>query len=462
MKLPPEGARWLVSLRWLACLILLGTIWVSSSLLDVLPHPGPLYVITAVILGYNLLFRLSQRDWAGGEAGVDRNIFMQVTCDLVCLTLLLYFADLPRNPFLFYFTFHMIIAGMYLRGWSPYVVAALASALVGGVMLGEYLEVLPSFPLRYPSDSTPGDRPLDGLYLLGVFAAFASTVWIAIYFTTSIRRYVDRTHAELRQKEKLLGIGQLVAGIAHQIANPLDGLQNCVQRIGERVRNDPQLAEYVQLMVEALQRIERTAKRVQAFARPHGISLQPTDVNAAVEATLQVLGTPHDKKVRIEKELGQVPRVQGDPYTLQEVLFNLCTNALAAMPHGGTLTLRTLALGRADEDQMGSVAIEVSDTGVGIPRLHLEKIFEPFFTTRADRGGTGLGLSLCRMLISEMGGRIEVRSVLGQGTTFTVILNPAETRPTSLGRKSARGESAPRVGATGSRIAERRPTSAAE
>ena len=78
----------------------------------------------------------------------------------------------------------------------------------------------------------------------------------------------------LRQKEKMLGIGQLVAGIAHQIANPLDGVQNCLQTIGERVKNDPHLTEYVQLMAEALERIERTAKRVQAFARPHGIELQ--------------------------------------------------------------------------------------------------------------------------------------------------------------------------------------------
>ena len=166
----------------------------------------------------------------------------------------------------------------------------MATGLVGAVMLLEYLGWIPSFPLRFPSDPGPQDRPLDGLYLLGLFAAFASTLWIAVYFTTSIRRYVDRAHAELRQKEKLLGIGQLVAGIAHQIANPLDGLQNCLQRIGERVKDDPHLAEYVQMMVEALDRIERTAKRVQSFARPRGISLQSTDVNAAVEATLQVLG----------------------------------------------------------------------------------------------------------------------------------------------------------------------------
>ena len=70
----------------------------------------------------------------------------------------------------------------------------------------------------------------------------------------------------------------------------------------------------------------------------------------------------------------------------------------------------------------------MADTGIGIPRVNLEKIFEPFFTTRADSGGTGLGLGLCRMLISEMGGRIEVRSVLGQGTTFTVVLNPVVRR----------------------------------
>jgi signal transduction histidine kinase len=208
----------------------------------------------------------------------------------------------------------------------------------------------------------------------------------------------------------------------------LDGVQNCLRIIGQRVSDDRQLNEYVRMMAEALDRIERTAKRVQAFARPRGIELQTFDVNAAVEATLQVLGPAPRRDVRIVTELADVPPVQGDPYTMQEVLFNLCTNALAAMPKGGTLTLRTIALGRKDEDQMGSVAAEVEDTGVGIPRLELEKIFEPFYTTRADSGGTGLGLGLCRMLISEMGGRITVRSVLGQGTTFTVVLNPAGGR----------------------------------
>jgi signal transduction histidine kinase len=422
MKLPPEGARWLVSLRWLACGAVFFATWLTSAVLGVVADPTPLYWVGCAMLAYNVLFYFVQRDVWAGDGNVDRNIFLQVLFDLIALTLLLYFSGMPQNPFLFYFAFHMIIAGMYLRGSTPYFLATFSTVLVGVVLALLYLQWIPSYPLHFPSEpSTP--PPLDWVELLGVYVAFISTLWVAVYFTTSIRRYVDRAHAEIRQKEKMLGIGQLVAGIAHQIANPLDGVQNCLRRIGEGVKDDPHLTEYVQLMGEALDRIERTAKRVQAFARPRGITLQSTDVNQAIEATLDVFGPSNMRRIRVQKELGDVALVQGDPYTLQEVLFNLCTNALNAMPKGGTLTLRSYAMGSKDEDQMGSVAIDVSDTGVGIPRVNLEKIFEPFFTTRADSGGTGLGLGLCRMLISEMGGRIEVRSALGQGTTFTVVLN---------------------------------------
>jgi len=425
MKLPPEGARWLVGVRWLACVSVFVVIWTTSSLMNVLRDPSPLYTVAATVAGYNLFFALVQRYWTSNNETAERSIFWQVSLDLVALTLLLYFSNMSRNPFLIYFVFHMIIAGMYLRGMAPYFFAGMSSVLVGAVLLLEYLRWIPVFLLHFPSDP-PSGVPLDGANLLGVFVALASALWITVYFTISIRHYVDRAHAEIRQKEKMLGIGQLVAGIAHQIANPLDGVQNCLRLIGERVKDDARLTDYVQMMAEALTRIERTAKRVQAFARPRGITLQSTDVNGAVEATLQVLAASHRHDIQVETDLGEVPPVQGDLYTLQEVLFNLCTNALIAMPDGGTLTLHTYALGRLDEDQMGSVAIEVTDTGVGIPQSQMEKIFEPFFTTRGESGGTGLGLGLCRMLIAEMGGRIEVRSVLRRGTTFTVMLNPAD------------------------------------
>ncbi len=120
MKLPPEGARWLVSLRWLACVAVFAATWLTSSALHVLADPMPLYGVACAMVGYNLLFYFVHRNMSAGEGNVDRNIFLQVTFDLIALTLLLYFAGLPRNPFLFYFVFHMIIAGMYLRRSAPY------------------------------------------------------------------------------------------------------------------------------------------------------------------------------------------------------------------------------------------------------------------------------------------------------------------------------------------------------
>jgi signal transduction histidine kinase len=145
------------------------------------------------------------------------------------------------------------------------------------------------------------------------------------------------------------------------------------------------------------------------------LKLQGTDVNKAVNATVQLLGQSDKYGVAIVTKLGHVPLVMGDPYTLQEVIFNLYTNAMAAMPNGGTLSIRTFPLET-------NVVIEVGDTGIGIAETLIDKIFEPFFTTHADTGGTGLGLGLCRMLISEMGGWMEVKSKVGEGTTFRIIL----------------------------------------
>ncbi len=424
MRLPPEGARWLISLRWFACATVLVVALLAWRVLGVLPSPIPFCGVAVAMVGFNVWFWISQRDYGVGEANVDRFVLQQITHDLVALALLIYFSDATRNPFLFFFVFHMIIGSMYLHGRMPYVVAGMASVLTGGVFLIEFLRGQPSFPIHLPADA-PGVRTLDGVYILWMFVTLVSTLWLTVYLTIAMHRYVDRAHTELRQKEKMVGMGQLVAGIAHQIANPLDGMQNCLNRIGESVREDPQLAEYVRMMADALERIERTAKRVQTFAQPRGITLQRTEVNTAVEATWQVLGSVHGDRIRIETKYGKVPAVQGDPYSLQEVLFNLCTNALAAMPDGGTLTLRTVVVTRPTENDPGTVAVEVSDTGTGIPLDLQEKVFEPFFTTRGDSGGTGLGLALSRMMISEMGGRLQLESDPGHGTTFSVILKAA-------------------------------------
>ena len=183
-------------------------------------------------------------------------------------------------------------------------------------------------------------------------------------------------------------------------------------------------------MMSALERIEKVARRLQEFARPQGLELQECDIPGAVEATLQLFGkTLADRRVVVEKDLAHVPPAWGDPYSVEEIIFNLCTNALDAMPQGGKLLLRTLTVERPDICPDGCIAIEVKDSGQGIPPDRMEKIFEPFFTTKSQSGGTGLGLSLCRMLLSEMGGQIEVESAANKGATFRILLAKAGGRP---------------------------------
>ncbi|MHC4564581.1 MAG: sensor histidine kinase [Planctomycetota bacterium] len=420
--------RWLINLRWMFCFGVIVVVWLSSSVLDVVARPGPLYVLAGIILLYNTLFVVYERYRACGRLNLNKHILAQMILDLISLSLLLYFSGVPYNPFLFYYVFHIAIAALLLIGWAPYILASLASCLAGLVMILGYLGRAPrsAFSLDPGSYHTTvlGNGP-HGVYLVGFFIALTTTLWITVYFTSSVHNYLSRVQGVIRQKEKMLGISQLVAGIAHQISNPLDGVQNCLQTIGRRVKDDAHLTQYVRLMTEALERIERTTKSVQAFAGPHGLTQQDIDVNEAIEAAVQLLDHGISQKIQLVTELGEVPQVRGDLHTLQEVIFNLCTNAVAAMPDGGRLCLRSFVLEADTFSQFKRVAIEVSDTGYGIPDSNIDKIFEPFFTTRKDAGGTGLGLALCRMLISEMDGQIEVSSVPKQETTFRLILNAA-------------------------------------
>ena len=420
--------RWLINLRWIFCFGTIGVVWLTSSVLEVVTHPWPLYVFTGIILLYNTLFVLYERYRTCGRLNLNKHILAQMILDQISLSLLLYFSGVPYNPFFFYYVFHIAIAASLLIGWAPYMLALLASCLSGVVITLGYLECTPRSAYSLDPGSyhatVLGNGP-HWIYLAGFFIALTSTLWITVYFTSSVHNYLSRVHGIIRQKEKMLGISQLVAGIAHQISNPLDGIENCLQTIGRSVKDDAHLTQYVQLMAEALERIERTTKSVQAFAGPHGFTLQDTNANEAIEAVVQLLGQNISQKIQLVTELGKVPLVRGDPHILQEVIFNLCTNALVAMPDGGELCLRSFVLEADTFSQFKRVAIEVADTGCGIPESNVGKIFEPFFTTRKDAGGTGLGLALCRMLISEMDGQIEVSSVPKRETIFRLILNAA-------------------------------------
>lgn len=237
MKLPIlilyNRVRWLVNLRWIACLGVVIVIWLSSAVFRVVLNPAPLYIIASAIVVYNSALAVIERRRHWNDANLDRNICIQMTLDQIALILLLYFSGVPYNPFIFYFVFHMTIAALLLRGWTPYFFAGLASLLVGLVLLLEYVGWIPIWNLELEQGSHTLGGPineLDEAYLIGFFVAFSTTLWITVYFTASVRNYLHKAQAVIRQQEKMLGISQLVAGIAHQISNPLDGIQKTASR----------------------------------------------------------------------------------------------------------------------------------------------------------------------------------------------------------------------------------------
>jgi two-component system NtrC family sensor kinase len=236
------------------------------------------------------------------------------------------------------------------------------------------------------------------------------------------------------QSEKLAAIGQLAAGIMHEINNPLATIGACVAALENRLEDDippaqrAGMREYLEIIDKEVQRCEGIVDGLLDFSRPKGKAKGPVNVSAIVEDTLFLI-KHHErfKRIEVTRELcDTLPVVHANAEQLIQVFMAIMLNALDAMEHGGSLTVRTLP-GTVHPDE---VEIHIEDTGVGIPRSEVAKIFEPFFTTKPPGRGTGLGLSVCYGIVAEHGGRIEVDSLPGRGSAFHVFL-PIGQKPGS-------------------------------
>jgi two-component system NtrC family sensor kinase len=235
-----------------------------------------------------------------------------------------------------------------------------------------------------------------------------------------------RIHRRIMQNEKLAAVGQLAAGIMHEINNPLATIGACAAamegRLGEvPVSGQGAFREYIEIIDKEVQRCTNIVDGLLDFSRPKGMQKSPVAVNAVIEDTFFLLKHhTRFKKLTVQRELGdRLPQVLANAEQLVQVLMSLMLNALDAMEAGnGRLTVRSGMGGHRGAE----VLIEVQDTGMGIPRAELTKIFEPFYTTKTQGRGTGLGLSICYGIVEDHRGRLEVESQPGLGATFRVLL----------------------------------------
>jgi len=239
-------------------------------------------------------------------------------------------------------------------------------------------------------------------------------------------RRLRETQSQLYQAGKLAAVGEMAAGVAHEMKNPLGAVVGFTQLAlkhiegREELKDDDikTLRDYLRYIEKNSERCKEIVKSLLKFSRAEKMKFVEVNVNTLIEETLQLLNHQLElSKVEVTKELNwKIPPCWASPNHLQQVFLNIILNAQQAMPDGGKLTIRT----SFSQDSM--IEITFTDTGCGIPEENLEKIFEPFFTTREPGVGTGLGLSISYRIVEEHGGKIKVRSKLGEGSTFTILL----------------------------------------
>ncbi|HZK13314.1 MAG TPA: ATP-binding protein [Desulfobaccales bacterium] len=230
----------------------------------------------------------------------------------------------------------------------------------------------------------------------------------------------------LLQSQKLAAIGELSAGIAHEINNPLaiirqeaEWMQHLLKKLGDGDRKElVELQGSVHQIVQQVDRCTEITRNLLDFARKRDPVIQAVEVNRIIEnMTMLVEKEAKHKNITIVRRYDEtLPVIYSDAPQLRQVILNFLTNATHAIGKDGVVTITT-RLSNAD-----AVDIAISDTGCGIPEENLQKVFDPFFTTKPPGQGTGLGLSICHGIILRLGGRIAVESTVGQGTEFTITL----------------------------------------
>ncbi|MFQ3598317.1 MAG: ATP-binding protein [Chloroherpetonaceae bacterium] len=286
-----------------------------------------------------------------------------------------------------------------------------------------------------------------------------------------LREESRQNEVQMMQTEKMSSLGQMVAGLAHEMNTPLGFVKNNIEMLESKNKEIKELiALYEKLRsqimygspndvalllsqidnaaqkvknriwqesenlfrssVEGIDRIQDLVLNLKNFSRLDEADFKPTDMNENIETTLKIAGHMFKGGIQVIKEFTQVPLVQAFPAQMNQVFLNLITNAVHAVDERtGRITIKTMTQGN-------HVVVKVIDNGKGIPPENLKKIFDPFFTTKPVGQGTGLGLSIAYKIIEKHGGKIDVQSQVGRGTEFTITLPISSATPVGASKQS--------------------------
>ena len=304
--------------------------------------------------------------------------------------------------------------------YSLFSIIAVALALIYlfNKLVGRRVERLAKAMDNYPDQDYPvaDDKHLLDDEIGGLIAGFNDLC----NRLDKAQKDLDKTMQQAFYSEKMASLGQLTAGIAHEINNPLGGLLNCVKTMREEPENLELHKRYVPLLDKGLKRIEHIMRQLLNFGRKSPLHFSCVDLDEIIRECSELLEY-RLKNIDLTLDLNLKENYSIDVEALRQIIVNIALNAIQSMPQGGSLTIST-------KRTYTRIIMTFQDTGSGIDPLIMNKIFDPFFTTKEVGEGTGLGLAVTYSLVQQMSGTIEVESEPGKGTTFTISLPAAKER----------------------------------
>lgn len=428
-----KRVRWLINLRWLAVVGVIGVTFFATDVFGISLRRNAIYCIVVFLASYNLAMLVSLKYIVRAKTTRANRIIkllidVQIALDLVALTALLHYSGGIESPFVLFYVFHMVIAGILLSTRESYLHATFAVVLFTLLLLLEYKQVLPHY---FIIGFTGRDLHSTGIYVLGTVSAFAITVYLVVYMTSVItvrlkeqEQATREANVQLKHKDRIKD--EYVLRVTHDIKGHLAVIQSCLDVLANKLvgaLNERQ-AEFVNSAhnrTRKLTRFVRALLRLTEMRLSNNLEMDVFSLGEAIKtAVVAVQAKAEGKLITLTCTVGTSDdEVLGNQFSIIEMATNLLLNAIKYTPEGGTIEVGV-------KNEGDYVLMEVSDTGIGIPREELPKVFDEFYRAtnakKIEKDGTGLGLSIAKQIIERHGGRIWVENNEGSGTTFRFTL----------------------------------------
>ncbi len=418
-----ERLYWLIRLRWVAVAAVFLTIFLTDCVLQLSLRALPLYSIAVTLGVYNFAFLLLLKFIKGREsiAIINKIANIQISLDLLSLAALIHFSGGIENPFLFYFIFHMIIASTLLDRRASFLQATFAISLFFGMVISEYLGILPHYCLK---KFIVYDQRQNLIYITGISFVFVSTLYIAVYIATSISKRLRQREKALEEKDHIKS--EYVLRVTHGIKEHLSAIQGCLEPVAEGITGalNPKQFDLVQRAAQRTMKLMffvRALLEITRIKLSKEIKMEYFSLRDTVSEAVNYISSRAESKnipVGFTADAGTY-NIRAAKEYIRETMVNLLVNSIKYTPRNGKVDIKL-------SDKGSSVVIEISDTGIGIPKNELSRIFEEFYRAsnakEVERDGTGLGLSIAKQVIEMHKGKIWVESEEGKGSKFGIEL----------------------------------------